>query len=552
MASNDTKNFVIAIGGTGMRCLESFVHLCAAGMFDNKEIEILTIDTDQENGNKNRVENLVQNYIRIKSEHQKEDGGRPNVNTFFSAKLNLYRFWTAYQEQSYKTLSKLTSGNPEVREENTLLSNLLLEEDTVQSFDLGHGYRAQTHLGSHLMHHSILEAARNLAAGNSDSPAEKDLGRFLDKLGAESADSRVFVFGSVFGGTGASSIPVLPNALREAYSIVVPGKSLDLDKVKFGSTLLTEYFSFKKPTAAEKSTPENSVIADSAFFALNSQAALQFYFTDPTVKKRYSRFYHIGWPSETENLDAKKEVSKVITGGSSQKNKCHVLELMCASAAYDFFNVSSATLDTESATYLMRSVPYDGAYTFSGGDFVGGESGDRLEHKMGALLAFSHIALAINKGADGSPGVKGFNQRLQQQNIVDYSTLKDDEMGQIDTFLRSFAYSIDASSQEFVPGWLYQVRHSVGSGTMMFNSSAFPTSDLDKVDIGMIMREPANQWSEKGMFGLGSPKTFDDFVKRLVDEGKPEDSQKVNTTKEKFIAHISNALLKSQKFIAQN
>ena len=68
MASNDTKNFVIAIGGTGMRCLESFVHLCAAGMFDNKEIEILTIDTDQENGNKNRVENLVQNYIRIKSE----------------------------------------------------------------------------------------------------------------------------------------------------------------------------------------------------------------------------------------------------------------------------------------------------------------------------------------------------------------------------------------------------------------------------------------------------------------------------------------------------
>ena len=33
------KLFVIAIGGTGMRCLESFVHLCAIGMFDNEEIE---------------------------------------------------------------------------------------------------------------------------------------------------------------------------------------------------------------------------------------------------------------------------------------------------------------------------------------------------------------------------------------------------------------------------------------------------------------------------------------------------------------------------------
>lgn len=546
MASNDTKNFVIAIGGTGMRCLESFVHLCAAGMFDNKEIEILTIDTDQENGNKNRVENLVQNYIRIKSEHQKEDGGRPNVNTFFSAKLNLYRFWTDYQEKNYKTLSKLTAGDSKTRDDNRLLSNLLLEEDTVQSFDLGHGYRAQAHMGSHLMHHSILEAARNLQAGNSDSPAERDLGKFLDKLGAESADSRVFVFGSVFGGTGASSIPVIPNALREAYSILVEGKSLDLDRVKFGSTLLTEYFSFKKPTAAEKSTPENSVIADSAFFALNSQAALNFYFTDPTVKKRYSRFYHIGWPSETENLDAKKEVSKVITGGSSQKNKCHVLELMCACAAYDFFKIPQAELDKEEARYLMRSVKHDGAYRFRGKDFVG-EDGDLLEHKMGALLAFSHIALAINKGADGSPGVKGFNQRLEQQNISDYSGLKDEEMSQIDSYLRSFAYHTN-TKQEFIPGWIYQIRHSVASGTMLFNPTAFPTSDLDKVDIGLILRDPAYQWSEKGMFGLGSSKTFSDFVQRLVDDGKPVENKTVTTPKEKFIAHISQALLDSQKF----
>ena len=33
------KIFIIAIGGTGMRCLESFVHLCAMGMFDNKTID---------------------------------------------------------------------------------------------------------------------------------------------------------------------------------------------------------------------------------------------------------------------------------------------------------------------------------------------------------------------------------------------------------------------------------------------------------------------------------------------------------------------------------
>ena len=43
----EEKLFVIAIGGTGMRCLESFVHLCAIGMFDNKEIEFVKMNADK-------------------------------------------------------------------------------------------------------------------------------------------------------------------------------------------------------------------------------------------------------------------------------------------------------------------------------------------------------------------------------------------------------------------------------------------------------------------------------------------------------------------------
>ena len=49
------KLFLIAIGGTGMRCLEAFVHLCAAGMFDDQEIEILTLYTDPTTGNMSGV-----------------------------------------------------------------------------------------------------------------------------------------------------------------------------------------------------------------------------------------------------------------------------------------------------------------------------------------------------------------------------------------------------------------------------------------------------------------------------------------------------------------
>ena len=61
MASTD-KYFVIGIGGTGMRCLEAFTHMCAMGMFDSKEINVLTLDTDFTNGNKQRTEDLIETY----------------------------------------------------------------------------------------------------------------------------------------------------------------------------------------------------------------------------------------------------------------------------------------------------------------------------------------------------------------------------------------------------------------------------------------------------------------------------------------------------------
>ena len=125
------SKFVIAIGGTGMRCLESFVHLCAIGMFDNEEINILTLDTDQTNGNKGRVEQLIDLYQKVKSEKPDMiDGGSPNANTFFSAKINLYRFFTDYnatERKTFQNLSQMNSGTTEQKEDNRELSELLLD-----------------------------------------------------------------------------------------------------------------------------------------------------------------------------------------------------------------------------------------------------------------------------------------------------------------------------------------------------------------------------------------------------------------------------------------
>ena len=453
---NQDKLFIIAVGGTGMRCLESFTHLCAIGMFDNQEIEILTLDTDQTNGNKARVEQLIELYNRVKTFDGKK-GGSPNADTFFSAKLNLYKFWTNYSgsgRRNYRNISRLTEGEPSEQSQNKMLSDLFLEEDTVQEFNLSHGYRAQTHLGSHLMFHGIVEAARNLATGENLQGGEKDLETFLMKLEKSSENARVFVFGSVFGGTGASSIPIIPNAFKKAIEVRSGDKSsINLSKVRFGSTLLTEYFSFKKPDLKQMSTKDDSVIADSSFFPLNSQAALQFYQGDPTVQSTYNSMYHIGWPIESKPMNTGSKEDKTITGGAEQKNPCHIVELLCACAAYDFFTRKVESTENK-AEYLYRAVEFNnGAFNFDGNDMVGNENkaGDVFTNRLGAFLSLAHIALSKNGAAIGDKGIKGFLNQLKQNKIDKYSSLSDEETIEIDEYLKLFAYTFDNNKN------LYQI-----------------------------------------------------------------------------------------------
>lgn len=457
------KLFVIGIGGTGMRCLEAFTHLCAIGMFDNQEIEVLTLDTDQLNGNKTKTENLIELYTRIKTSDSGVKGGTPNSNTFFSAKLNLYRFWTNYSgsaRANYRSLSKLAEGDPEKQKSNKLISDLFLDQNSVQEFNLAHGYRAQTHLGSHLMYHAIVESARNLASGSNVEPQDLELEAFMNKLNdAGKLGARVFVFGSIFGGTGASSIPVIPKAFQDFIKIRSAGKStLDFSKTKFGSTLLTEYFTFKKPDAKQMSTKDDSVIADSSFFPLNSQAALQFYQNDPTVQRTYKTMYHIGWPIESKMISDEKE-NNTITGGEKQKNPCHITEMLCACASYDFLTKQSG-FDSEKAEYLYKAVEFkDNSFNLSFNDFVGSENkaGEVFANRLGAFFSLAHIILSINGAAyssDPKSGVKAFITRFEEQKISSYNSITDDECLEINEYMKQFAYSTDGGSNSIQVGYI--------------------------------------------------------------------------------------------------
>lgn len=543
--------FIIAIGGTGMRCLESFVHMCAAGIFDDKEFHILTLDTDSQNGNKERTESLINLYNNIKRQEGKDEEGQANKNTFFSSKFTLYKYFTNLGDKdhgrdNYVRLSSVNNQDDE-RKTNEDLAELFLDKETVQQFDLAHGFRAQTHLGSMLMYHSIVEAARNVTKDKANAkPEEEALCNFLEKMAAAGSNGRVFIFGSIFGGTGASSIPVLPEAFNKAIEVRF-NKSLDFNSVNFGTTLLSQYFSFKNPDDQQRKK-EKGIIADSGLFALNSQAALQFYLNDATVRSCYKHLYHVGWPSEIENYSKEGE-SETITGGLEQKNKCHVVELLCACAAYDFFKKSDGEMKKNEPQYWFHGVETsESGLLFTGKTFVG-EDGDIFTNKLGAFLSLAHVILTKHEAAKGQDGTKKFIEFINQSGIDSFNSIKEGELKEIDEYMRQFAYRIENS--KVTDGWIYQICKSI-KGKFIFKANAFVSNiselDANTYDPGDLFEESKHNWAtEKGL--LKNKTSYDKLIEKLkepitVDETK----QNVKTTKEKFMAHLYNTITKLESY----
>lgn len=533
------KLFVIGIGGTGMRCLESFVHLCAMGMFDSKEINILTLDTDQENGNLKRVWDLIDLYNRIKNPtgNEADSGGKPSSNTFFSAKLNLSKFWPVYSGNvNYKSLSNLFTESDD-NKENIDLASLFLDE-AAQTFDLAHGYRAQTHLGSQLMYHAIIDAAKNVQTkGNAALPQERHLMNYIETLVKAKSDARVFIFGSIFGGTGASSIPVIPTAFKDAYNL---SRDLPLE-AKFGASLLTEYFKFKSPTDAQKKDKKNAVVADANYFTLNSQAALQFYQNDPTVKTTYKCLYNIGWPvGDVVDFSKGQTEAETITGGAAQKNPCHVTELLCAFAAHDFFHREN--FEEKQADYLFRTVNYENnTFKFDFQDFVGDVK--KFKNALPGLYSIALLTLTYHQGADNKEGMSGWINRMSHMKFKDYeNVISEQSKKDLTDYFKAFLFTKDVSSN-INDGWLYQLKNSF-NGYFLLPPIAFAKdwASINKINAGELLEDDNSKWGRK----MDSGKCANEFIEKFIKVVVKDEQYPTGNPKEKLIGQLYNTITELQ------
>lgn len=511
--------FIIGIGGTGMRCLEAFVHLCATGMFDNTELNILALDTDLDNGNFSRLKSLVEDaYLKVKGFEKQQFALE---NTFFSAKINFKKFTPDYSDAvkngNFEALSRYAYADDKSR----ALADVLLTSQ-VRQFDLKHGYRAQTHLGSMLMYHAIIEEVSKNPHG--------ELAQYIQAIydAQETEIAKVFVTGSVFGGTGASSIPVVPKAFNEAIGILNPGKTLS--RVDYGAVLMSAYFKFTPPDASLKS--KNLVVAGSKNFALNSQVAMMFYNEDKTVRTVYRKFYMLGTPSN--DFETPTELQTTVTGGALQKNDSHFVELEAAFAAYDFFNTDNSVFEDmrgnhKEVQYYYRTVSDSGRLDFK--DFTSNSKTVVFAQKIAALTFLSYIVYPdFNDFAAAAQ-----SGMLAKNNISGYEDISPREVAGLKKYLELFHFGINPDGQ-ITDGWLRQLHRSAGGlNNFLFNAELFGVSDsreLKKLEINKkLFRDDDDDITpakfSTGLFGSVFNSFKDEFVKQKDTEALQNKSEKL-------------------------
>jgi hypothetical protein len=489
--------FILGIGGTGMRCIESVVHLCAMGMFDDTDIHLLALDTDSNNGNFARLKETIHNYNNVKGTDEKKRVALKD--TFFSANIHYYEFSPDYQQNSnFQTVFNYNRTQRSNKEE-TDLADLVFSND-VEEFNLQHGYRAQTHLGSMMMYHSIVDAA--------SAKDDTDLKRFLKQLtdSATHGNPRIFILGSVFGGTGASSIPIIPLALNKAAGELNNNAVNVIGSAYFGSTLLTSYFTFAQPKVNEK------IIASSDKFALNSKVAMMYYDDDSTVKSTYQSFYMLG--TNANAWDPTNGTS--CTGGGDQKNDSHYIELMAACAAYDFYHADETNLaenkGQHKTDYLYRAIDESGKLKFN--DFVSQDKAREFALKFGTLIAFSLFCNGDDNVVEGLRN-GGYSE------IKNFAEMDTNQIAALRDYFKLFHYSENGKG-EIIDGWLRQLHRSAGGGDKFLFSANLFSKITHKDMMSLAWNKEIYDHSNDSVFrdycyrtGVFSSK-FDTFKKELI------------------------------------
>ncbi len=297
--------YIITIGGTGSKCFEAIVHLGAMGFF-KEPINILHIDADIDNGNWQRTFDILTAYNNNKKHITHEQAElftaifkSPPKEIFYPLPINDPAVPTYFNSlDEYFPEYELTQ---------------LLYTDKVRKDSWGVGFKGRASLGSIVI----------TGAFDWNKEPWNTIGQGIELSLQNNEEVRIFLIGSIFGGTGASIFPSLGKLFGDKFG--------GYQNFAISGSLLFPYFQYKIPEGEKESgdyaKPEN--------FLPKSKLHLQYYET-LSVLNPFKRIYILGESYMKEVPPGK--------GGSEQENPSHHIELLAVMSATDFFYTTSKNI----------------------------------------------------------------------------------------------------------------------------------------------------------------------------------------------------------------
>lgn len=318
------KCFCYCIGGTGARIAEVAAHLCTMNMLNDKNITFIVVDKDEECGGTKRAKKVI-SYTEVISEikgsdsnsgrlcrsrlSSKEDGNPTKAPWNFTKAIENIQG----NNNGNASLKNALGGN---NSDNEILFDAFYSKSE-QDSPTSEGFYGHPSIGALMF--------KYMMKNTNDDIAEP----VLNYLTGHTGDVvKVFIIGSVFGGTGASVFSNLAAHIRDKSS----GMNNINNRLLISGVLLLPYFSFGA------STNENPRINDMEFFA-KSRTALEQYSmdnfmrnldADGNYKGNFDTIYICG-------QNPLHKVGKYSEGGSTQENHFDLVDLIAAYAMVDFF-----------------------------------------------------------------------------------------------------------------------------------------------------------------------------------------------------------------------
>lgn len=349
-----SKLFLFGIGGTGARVIRSFTMLLAAGfqkVDSSLEIVPIILDHDENNGDLGRATKVLNSYYAINKTLYPDAGNGSVVynNSFFIPRITPLnqvgvknkkpadpewhvKFGEVAANSKIKysdyiglpTIAATTSLNP------TLSLIECLYDDSPSSdpyaelnLELDKGFKGNPSIGT-VVFNELKDDPNFISFLNACNPGDGD---------------RVFIVGSIFGGTGSSGIPVIVDEIRKSTIGIV-------NQTPIGVALVLPYFKLQ-PKKPENS--EDTGAIDCALFNAKTKAALGVYGIggDSSFNDNVTDLYYIG--------DTLTDSYEYHEGNSSQKNPAHVVEWVAATAIIDFLQSNDQYNTHKAKEYAVLS-----------------------------------------------------------------------------------------------------------------------------------------------------------------------------------------------------